>query len=138
MKYCINKIIEGNFDIILHKIKVSLNRVDFEVIFEIDMQKKIKEKLGQDFRRHIILGVSNIEFVHNVLQKKGEIIASLPCNIIVRQINTNEVEVIAIHPLDSMKDSKNELLDLFEYVIKLRLAKVIESISIPHSSEFYF
>jgi len=129
MKYCINKIIKGNFDIILHKIKVSLNRVDFEVIFEIDMQKKIKEKLGQDFRRHIILGVSNIEFVHNVLQKKGEIIASLPCNIIVRQINANEVEVIAIQPLDSMKDSKNELLDLFEYVIKLRLAKVIESIS---------
>jgi len=133
MEYYFNKIITGNFNDILQAVKISLKKEDFELFYEIDMQEKVRLKLGSVCAGYVILGACNMEFLYNVHDIKGDITASLPLNIVLQQINWNEVKVVAIDPFSSIKDSNNEFLVILNYAVKLKLARVMESISISRN-----
>ena len=136
MEYYFNKVIKGNFNDILQAVKISLNKEDFELFYELDMQEKVYLKLGNVCPEFVVLGACNMDFLYNVLDMKGEITASLPFNIVLQQINKNEVKVVAIDPFSSIKDSNNEFLVILTYAIKLKLARVMESITTLRDSKF--
>jgi uncharacterized protein (DUF302 family) len=56
MEYYFSKTLDTSFDDTVQLITESLKKEGFGIISEIDIRGKIKEKLGVDFKKYLILG----------------------------------------------------------------------------------
>jgi uncharacterized protein (DUF302 family) len=125
MKYYISKQLNSSFETAIEKVKESLKTEGFGVLCEINIQEKLKEKLGVDFRKYTILGACNPAFAHKALLSEDRIGTMLPCNVIVQERNNNEVEVSAVDPLASMMAVENTDLAGIASEVKEKLERVI-------------
>ncbi len=128
MKYYIEKTIESDFDNAIELTQKALKEEGFGVISEIDIHKKIKEKVGVDFPEYRILGACNPSLAHKALQKENKIGTMLPCNVIVRDAGNGKIEIAAVDPVASMMAVENDELISIANDVQSRLKKVIESI----------
>lgn len=108
MGYYINKTLNTTFDKAVELVKESLQKEGFGVLTEIDIHKKLKEKLDVDFRKYKILGACNPPYAYKALQKEDKIGTMLPCNVIVQELSANEIEVAAVDPIASMQAVEND------------------------------
>ena len=130
MKYYINRTVNTDFDQVVNLLKTSLNSEGFGVVTEVDLDKKIEEKLKIAFRRYKILGVCNPAFAYRALEQEDKIGTMLPCNIIIQELGKNEIEVAAVDPVASMMAIENRELDKIAGEIKQKLERVIKSFSV--------
>src|SRR3546814_20821914 len=73
----------------------------------IDIQQTLKSKIDVDFRPYTILGACNPSLAHEALQLEDKVGLMLPCNVIVQQSGSDDVEVAAIDPVASMQAITN-------------------------------
>ena len=71
------------FEDAVSKAEVALRNEGFGVLCQIDIQAKLKEKLGVNFPRYVILGACNPQLAHHALQEEIDLGLLLPCNVIV-------------------------------------------------------
>jgi len=128
MEYYINKTLKAEFDEALQLITNALKEEGFGVLSEIDIQGKLKEKLGVDFRRYTILGACNPPYALKALQQEDKIGTMLPCNVIVQELNDDLIEVAAVDPKASMVAVENAQLVKIAEDIREKLEKVITSL----------
>lgn len=114
-----------DFEPAIEKVTEELKKEGFGVLTEIDVSETLKKKLDVDFPKYRILGACNPEFAHKALQQEDKIGTMLPCNVIVRQIQNDYVEVAAVDPVASMQAVDNKYLAEIAGEIKTRLTKVI-------------
>ena len=95
--YGIRKHVALPYDQAVEKVKESLKEQGFGVLTEIDMREKLKEKLGVDYKRYIILGACNPPLAYKALQAEPEIGLLLPCNVIVYEADEGSV-ISAVDP----------------------------------------
>jgi uncharacterized protein (DUF302 family) len=72
-----------SFDQAVAQIEAALMTEGFGVLCRIDVQAKLKEKLGLDFARYVILGACNPPLAHQALQQDINLGLLLPCNAVV-------------------------------------------------------
>jgi len=125
MKYYIAKKINATFQEAIEKVTEELKKEGFGIISEIDIQAKLHEKLGVDFRKYKILGACNPSFAHQALTLEDKIGTMLPCNVIVQEVSENETEVAAINPVISMQGVQNKNLEEIAKEVTDRLEKAI-------------
>ena len=89
---------KASFDEAVQKTREALQGQGFGVLSEIDMREKMKEKLGVDMPRYLILGACNPPLARKALQAEPEIGLLLPCNVIVYESAAGETVVAAIDP----------------------------------------
>lgn len=70
----------------------------FGVLSEIDIQAKLKEKIGADFRKYVILGACNPPLALRALESETEVGILLPCNVIVYETEPGHSVVAAMAP----------------------------------------
>ena len=87
-----------------------------------------------DFRPYTILGACNPGLAHEALQLEDKVGLMLPCNVIVQQSDSGEVEVAAIDPVASMQAIDNPELTKAAQVVREKLARAIGRLSEPAAS----
>jgi uncharacterized protein (DUF302 family) len=128
MKYYITKTVRGSFEETESKIRDSLMNNGFGVISEIDMQEKLKEKLGVDFKKYIILGACNPGFAYEAIQHEEHLGVLLPCNVVVMDKGNGEIAVSAIDALTMMQGIGNPKIEQIATRVNENLTKALESI----------
>lgn len=128
MNYYINRRLEMSIDDAEALTRDRLTDEGFGVLTEIDVQGTLKQKLDVDFPPYRILGACNPAFALRALQSEPRIGTMLPCNVILRELSANEVEVSAVDPVASMQAIDNPALLQVAGEIRAKLKRVVESL----------
>ena len=128
MSYYFNKTVDMSFDEAISKVTDELQKEGFGILTEIDVTATLKKKLNVDFHKYRILGACNPPFAYKALQAEPRIGTMLPCNVIVQELDSGEIEVAAVDPLSSMQAIQNKALQPIAEEIQAKLKKVIDQL----------
>jgi len=126
MSYYISARLKVPFDDAIARAEAALKTEGFGVISRIDIQQTLKSNIDADFRPYTILGACNPTLAHEALQLEDKVGLMLPCNVIVQQSGSAEVEVAAIDPVASMQAISNPELVKAAEVVRAKLARAID------------
>ena len=111
----------------IERIRALLQEEGFGVLTEIDVKKTMKEKLGVDFRRYVILGACNPHLAHRAFEAEMDIGLLLPCNVIVYESDGGSV-VSIMDPIAALEIVGNERLAPVAREARSRLDRVMEKL----------
>jgi uncharacterized protein (DUF302 family) len=86
MDYARTITVDLPYDHAVPKVNEAFKAQGFGTLTEIDVQATLKEKLGQDMERYVILGACNPSLAHRALEVTRDIGLLLPCNVVVREV----------------------------------------------------
>lgn len=129
-KYGISRQVQLPYEEAVERVRAALKEEGFGVLSEIDIKEKLKEKLGVDFRRYVILGACNPPLAHKTLQEELEIGLLLPCNVIVYEADEAGRSVVAAVDARAMLSvvGVNPTLDSVSAEVNERLRRVLDSL----------
>ncbi|MBI2258710.1 MAG: DUF302 domain-containing protein [Flavobacteriia bacterium] len=129
MKYYMSKIVSGkSFQEVREKVEEELKKEGFGVMTEIDFSATMKKKLDKEYPPHLILGACNPVYADKVVSVEPTISTLLPCNVTLRQINENEIEVATIAPNVAMSVVNNPSLEQHAQEVQEKLQSVLNQI----------
>ncbi len=123
-----HKIKTSGFEALTEKVKQELKKEGFAVITEIDIKKTLKEKINVDFRKYLILGACNPHFAHRALLADDKIGVLLPCNVVIQESASGELEVMAFDPASAMMDSGIPELVNLSSEVRDKLSQVLDNL----------
>lgn len=95
LNYGFSRTVDASFDEAAERTREALKTEGFGVLSEIRIDEKLKEKLGVDFRRYVILGACNPPLAYRTLQTDINVGLLLPCNVIVYEADEKDKSVVA-------------------------------------------
>jgi len=128
MKYYYEIKIKDDFSSVKEKVIQVLSEEGFGIITEINIKDTFKAKLDVDFRNYLILGACNPSYSYRALQAEDKIGTMLPCNVIMQELETDNVEVAAIDPVVSMQMINNPDLIEMAGIIRDKLRNALDRI----------
>jgi uncharacterized protein (DUF302 family) len=126
--YYFFKVMNTDFEATIVRVKESLKEQGFGVVSEINMQQKLTQATGKEMDPYIIIGACNPKGAYEALQIDAHIGLMLPCNVIVRDLGNNRVEVAAINPVKTMSSLKNKKMNVLAEEIASKLQLVIANL----------
>lgn len=128
-EYGFSRTIDAGFEEAIERTRETLKQEGFGVLSEIRIDEKLKEKLGVDFRRYVILGACNPALAYATLKEDLNIGLLLPCNVIVYEADDKARSVVAaIDPIEMMSVVGDPAINVVATEVHARLQKVIEQI----------
>ena len=109
INYGFKKTLDMPFDAAVAAAMEKLKDHGFGVLTTIDIQDKLKEKLGVDYHRYTILGACHPPSAHKALLAEPDIGLMLPCNVILYEQGAGTV-LAAIKPSAAMSMIDNPSL----------------------------
>ncbi len=128
MSYYYSKKVLGSFEEIIEKVTGNLKKEGFGIITQIDVTKTMKEKLNVDFKKYRILGACNPPYAYKALQAEDKIGVLLPCNVIVQENTSGEIEIACVNPTVSMQNVNNPALESVAKEIQDKLHKAVDQV----------
>ncbi len=128
-KYYFSKTVEGDFEEITTKVKTALKEEGFSVVTEIDMAETLNSKIEDaDVQPYRILGACNAKYAYATIQQEENIGVFLPCKLIIKQLDNNKTEVVAVNPEKLMKMLGNEELNTIAVEVSDKFKKVLKKL----------
>ncbi len=130
LNYGFSRTIDADFEEAIEKTREALKEEGFGVLSEIRLDEKLKEKLGVDFRRYIILGACNPPLAYETLQQDINIGLLLPCNVVVYEAEDKNRSVVAAIDAKAMLSVVGESAEIEKTAAQVneRLRRAIESV----------
>ena len=130
LTYGFSRTVDIGFDETRERTIEALKQEGFGVLSEIRLDEKLKEKLGVEFRRYVILGACNPPLAYKTLQEDINIGLLLPCNVIVYEAEDKNQSVVAAIDVKAMMTvvGSSPALDVVTNEVNERLGRVIEQV----------
>ncbi len=90
-------VLTGPFDEVLSQVKDAFAAEGFGTLTEIDLQATLRDKVGKEMDRYVIVGACNPHLASRALDAEPQIGVLLPCNVAVRE-SSDGVVVEAMDP----------------------------------------
>ncbi len=126
-EYGIGRVVDEPFDQVVSRVKDALKAEGFGVLTEIDVQATLREKIGVERGRYVILGACSPRHAHRALGAEPELGLFLPCNVVVYETDDG-TRVSAIDAQAMLGMIGNPALDEIAAEVKERLARVVAAI----------
>jgi uncharacterized protein (DUF302 family) len=127
INYGFTKELDIPFETVTEQVRETLKKEGFGILTEIDVRGKMKEKLGIDMNRYIILGACNPPNAYKAILAEENIGLMLPCNVIVYE-KGNKTVLSVIRPTVAMQMLNNMELQTVAETVEGQLKKVFDSI----------
>ena len=127
-RFGFSKTVDLPYEKAVEKARSALKDEGFGVLCEIDLKEKLKEKLGVDFRKYVILGACNPPLAYKTLQQEISIGLLLPCNVVVYEADEAGKSVVAAidaKEMLSVVGGKNAALDSVATEVNEKLKRVV-------------
>lgn len=130
IEYGHSRTVDTAFDETVELAREALKKEGFGVLSEIRLDEKLKERLGVDFRRYVILGACNPPLAYKSLQEDINIGLLLPCNVIVYEADDKNKSVVAAVDAKAMLSvvGDNPAMNEVANEVNERLRRSIEQI----------
>ena len=125
--YGFTKELDIPYETVVELVREALKKEGFGVLTEIDVQGKMKEKLGIDMNKYIILGACNPPNAYKAILAEENIGLMLPCNIIVYE-KSGKTVLSVIRPTVAMQIVDNLELQKVAQAIEEQLKKAFDAI----------
>ena len=112
---------------VVELVRDSLKKEGFGILTEIDVQGKMKEKLGINMNKYIILGACNPSNAYKAILAEENIGLMLPCNVIVYEKGGKTV-LSFIRPTVAMQMVDNLELQKVAQAVEEQLKKAFDAI----------
>lgn len=119
------KLERATFEDAVGQVTDALEAEGFGVLSEIDVKATLKQKLGVDFRRYLILGACNPPLAHQALESETHIGLLLPCNVVVQEAPDGGVAVSIADPRAMFELVENKELEPIAAQVDERLRNVM-------------
>ena len=127
INYGFTKELNIPFETVTEQVREALKKEGFGILTEIDVREKMKEKLGLDMRKYIILGACNPQNAYKAILAEENIGLMLPCNVIVYEKGSKTV-LSVIRPTVAMKMIDNVELQKLAQAVEGQLKKAFDAI----------
>jgi uncharacterized protein (DUF302 family) len=94
-EYGFKTTLAASYEEAVERVTAALKARGFGILTRIDAQATLKEKLGRDTRRYMILGACNPPLAHRAMETEPGIGLLLPCNVIVYEEEGTEGTVVS-------------------------------------------
>lgn len=94
----ISKVVAMDFNDAIIRTKEVFKANGFGAATEMDVKKILKEKIGADFKKYVILGMCNPKIAMEALNASDNIGLLLPCNVCIYENKNGETVINAINP----------------------------------------
>ncbi|HFB68552.1 MAG TPA: DUF302 domain-containing protein [Calditrichae bacterium] len=128
MSYFYARTVNLSFDDAIQRVTETLKEEGFGILTEIDVKETLKKKLDVDFRPYRILGACNPPFAYKALQTEIHVGTMLPCNVVVQELPSGEVEIAAVDPVASMQAIDNAELRSIAEEIRQKLRRAVDAV----------
>ncbi len=125
--YGLTKELDIPYETVIELVREALKKEGFGVLTEIDVKEKMKEKLGLDMRKYIILGACNPPNAYKAILAEENIGLMLPCNVIVYEKGGKTV-LSVIRPTVAMQMIDNVELQKVAEAVEGQLKKAFDAI----------
>lgn len=106
-----------------------LKKEGFGILTEIDIQATMKKKLDKNYAPFLILGACNPVFADKVLQIDPQIGTLLPCNVVIREIDSEKYDVSVMDPSTAMAVVNNPEIEKFASEVREKLMNVLNGLN---------
>jgi uncharacterized protein (DUF302 family) len=125
--YAYKKQVNGTYEDAVTRTRTELKKEGFGVITEIDVQKTVKEKLGKECEKYVILGACNPPFAYQAIMAERDIGLFMPCNVVVYE-HQGKVFLASVKPTQAMSMTGNKSLEPLAEQVEAKLKKVVDSV----------
>jgi uncharacterized protein (DUF302 family) len=125
--YGFTKELDIPYEKVIELMKEALKKEGFGVLTEIDVKEKMKEKLGLDMRKYIILGACSPQNAYKAILSEENIGLMLPCNVIVYEKSSKTV-LSVIRPTVAMQMIENVELQEVAQAVEEQLKKAFDAV----------
>lgn len=127
INYGFTKELDIPYETVVEQVREALKKEGFGVLTEIDVREKMKEELGLDMNKYIILGACNPPNAYKAILAEESIGLMLPCNVIVYEKGSKTV-LSVIRPTAAMGMVDNAELQKVAEAVEGPLKNVFDAI----------
>jgi uncharacterized protein (DUF302 family) len=128
INYGFTKELNNPYEAVIGEVTEALKKEGFGILMEINIREKMKEKLGIEFRKYVILGACNPANAYKALLAEENIGLMLPCNVIVYEMDGKTV-LSVIRPATAMQMIENAELKKIAEVVEAQLKRAFDNVN---------